>query len=126
MKRTGYGLAIAAALLLLGAVGCGGDETPSATQAIQKLDGDVVSCTPAWEEYAKTLDPQMTDPTGQVRSTRELYAKSAAFNRRWNCTLSRDRNGHRNWCYSVDGETAKDLGQSGWPTDELQSNTPTC
>jgi len=125
MKRTGSGLAIAA-VLLMSAVGCGGNDSPTATQAVQELDSEVVSCVPAWQEYAKTLDPQMTDPTGKVRSTRDLYAKSAAFNRRWNCKLSRERNGNPNWCYSVDGETAKDLGRPGWPTDELESNTPTC
>jgi hypothetical protein len=122
--------ALAVALVAFAAGGCseGGIGNDDATKAIQAIDPNVVACVPAWQEFAKTLDPKMADPTtGEMRRTTDVYRGVAAARDRWNCSLSRPRNRHRHWCYAgAETGSPENLSYSGWPTDELYSGEPSC
>jgi hypothetical protein len=128
MTRSEGCAAVLVALIAVAVGGCGGSGSVDATEAIQAIDPEVVSCVPAWQEFAKTLEPEMVDPTtGQMRATTDVYRDTALARDRWNCSLSRQRKGHNHWCYAGgESGTATDLGYSGWPTDELYSGEPSC
>src|SRR5262249_2131481 len=83
---------------------CQGSDSDKATKAIKTIDSSVVSCKPAWQDYATESDLPSSEKA-------RLSGLAAAW-QTWNCLLDHPRKDQLDlrgasdhWCYTYDEDT---------------------